>query len=268
MRKLLIVAAVVVAGCSQATPDEAQTQDVVAALSRGSGEACTSEATIQVVRNIIYGEATAGTWSPEHFNDFLATLETGLELVTLDGVDETTKKVTCRGKFVATWQGEGGDAPIDYTVQPSLDESGGFVVYVEDMRGPRSAYYMAKQAYYNAAIAPALNAENARRMNQQRVDGAADFCRQRETAQVTAYDLDHARNILTSAADLGLANTDPSVACVRRMLDGGVREAPEEPVAPIIEEPPRKEDRIEYIGPPTNQGRAPTTSTGSTPPNG
>ena len=42
----------------------------------------------------------------------------------------------------------------------------------------------------------------------------------------------------------------------------------EEPVAPIIEEPPRKEDRIEYIGPPTNQGRAPTTSTGSTPPNG
>jgi TonB family protein len=264
MRKMLVVAAAVVSGCSQGTPDEAQQQDVVAALNRGSGEACTNEATVQVIRNMIFGEQTAGSMSPEQFNDFTATLATGLELVTLDGVDDTTNKVSCRGMFVATWQGVSWKAQIAYSVQPSLDDGGGFVVYIEDVWRTRNAYFAAKDAYEQAVIMPVRRAENERRAHEEAYAKAGLFCETlgRGTPSIP-FRLDGPR-ILEAGEALGVPATDRTFACVKRIVDRGPTATATPPNAAmpatsanaamppahVVEAPPRKEDRVEYVGPP------------------
>ena len=251
MRRLLLVA-LAVAGCSRGTPEEEQRQDVIAALNQGNGEACTNEATVQVVRNIVFGDLQTGAMTAEEHANFLATLDTGMDLVTLDGVDEVTKKMSCRGNFVATWQGEGGSAPISYTIQPSLDDEGGIVVYVDDVRGARSSFYAARAAYDRITLAPSRVAEAQMRGHREAYAKANLFCETGGRGQPgQIYSLNGPR-ILEAGAALGVPPTDPIYECVQRIVARGPERvasvaATSSPPPVVV---PRKEDRVEYTGPP------------------
>lgn len=253
MKRMAFAALIAVAGCGERSPEQVQADkaaDVLVMLRNGDGAACNNPATIETVRRIVFGDRQYGGWTDGEISDFQQSLTTGLEMVTLEGVDTATSEVRCAATFFATWNGEGGTAPIQFSIKPTLDTED-FMVWIFDTRGPASAVSMAVSAYWQANVRGRQEATQQQNERMAYWDRGRELCGEGKDGNEVGRDLwlgDQASRGKQAADDGERATVQCLLDIQAQITRDREREAAEN--ARRMNTPPPREDRIEYVAPP------------------
>lgn len=158
IKRALTAIAVVLAGCSEATqggaPAQGTEQDeaqLVRQLERSDGAACANPRVQEAIRHLTVEPENLyrySGWSESERAAFEAALDVRVTNIGLNSIDPVTKLISCTGNYVATYDGQGGSAPIIFDIKPSLDDSGP-LFRVQDTQTTWNVLLSARQAFEN-----------------------------------------------------------------------------------------------------------------------